>query len=127
MVRLDPVLPLDLSMKRLFCLPPLLLLAACADVPEDSGPVTVGAPAPASTGFGGIETLERPSAEFEVLVACLSPEERALVGQPVSTARAMMPGARFIGPDELFTQDYQPTRSNVDYNAAGAVTRVWCG
>ena len=109
-------------------IPTLMILAACAEPASEPVPAEeTDTPVP-TAGFGGIEGLERPQAEFEVLSACLSEEQQALVGQPVAQARATLPpGARFIGPDEIFTQDYRPTRPNADYNAQGVVTRVWCG
>ena len=111
-------------------IPILALLAACAAPPDGTGTASdpeMAQPAP-SDGFGGIDGLERPEAEFEVLSACLDDTQMALVGQPVAQARAILPPtARIIGPDDIFTQDYRPTRVNADYNAAGIVTRMWCG
>lgn len=106
----------------------LVLLAACADLPDDTMSAEVPAATQPNPGFGGIEGLERPAAEFEVLTACLSEEQKSLVGQPVSQARAALPStARIIGPDDIFVQDYRPNRMNADYNAQGVVTRMWCG
>ena len=61
-------------------------------------------------------------------MACLAPQERALVGQPLSVARAVMPaGTRFVPPDGVIKMDYRQDRHNADYDANDIVTRVWCG
>ena len=37
------------------------------------------------------------------------------------------PQTRFIGPGQAVTMDYRPDRLNVEYDADGIVTRVFCG
>ncbi|MCB1341102.1 MAG: hypothetical protein KDK24_08565 [Pseudooceanicola sp.] len=60
--------------------------------------------------------------------ACLSPQERGLVGQQLAIARAVMPaGTRFIPPDGVITMDFRADRHNAEYDANGVVTRVFCG
>ena len=50
------------------------------------------------------------------------------IGQDVSTVQAQLPeGARVIPPDSVVTQDYRPGRVNVDIDAGGLITRIWCG
>ncbi|MEX0339737.1 MAG: I78 family peptidase inhibitor [Arenibacterium sp.] len=89
-----------------------------------------GAGAPEGTGSGvpvvaGGTTLVAADA---VAYACLSDEQRALVGQPVSVAIPVLPeNARILRPDALYTQDYRPTRINADVDDKEIVTRVWCG
>ncbi|WP_370300768.1 hypothetical protein [Pseudooceanicola sp.] len=108
--------------------PVLVLVAACADVPDDTLPPEPVETVQSNPGFGGIEGLERPAAEFEVLEACLEESQKLLVGQPVAQARLTLPAtARIIGPDDIYVQDYRPERLNADYNAQGIVTRLWCG
>ena len=104
--------------------PVLVLVAACADVPDDTLPPEPVETVQSNPGFGGIEGLERPAAEFEVLEACLEESQKLLVGQPVAQARLTLPAtARIIGPDDIYVQDYRPER----LNAEGIVTRLWCG
>lgn len=60
--------------------------------------------------------------------ACLSPQERGLVGQQLAVARAVMPaGTRFIPPGGVITMDFRADRHNAEYDANGVVTRVYCG
>ncbi|MFD2853810.1 hypothetical protein ACFSZS_01970 [Seohaeicola zhoushanensis] len=54
-------------------------------------------------------------------MACLSPREKALVGQPLAIAQAVMPaGTRFIPPGGVITMDYRQDRHNADYDAKGS-------
>lgn len=34
---------------------------------------------------------------------------------------------RFIAPDTAITMDYRAERLNFDLDAAGVITRIWCG
>lgn len=62
------------------------------------------------------------------LTACLSEEQKALVGQNETAARAILPEiSRIIPPNSAVTQDFRPDRVNVDLDETGTVTRVWCG
>lgn len=66
--------------------------------------------------------------EKAVHTQCLTDELRGLVGQDQVAARAQVPDLhRIIVPGDLVTQEYLPNRVNVDLNAQGTVTRVWCG
>ena len=135
-------------------IPTLLIMAACGgrEVTETtvstttttstagttaagSGAVVAGAggtglDVPEGTGSGvpvaaGGTTLVAADA---VAYACLSDEQRALVGQPISEAMPVLPeNARILRPDSLFTQDYRPNRINADVDGKEIVTRIWCG
>ena len=91
----------------------LMVVAGCTQVPV-SEPVPVPAPLPEE---------EDPN-----LTLCLKDEQRALVGQPESVARATLPPDSRIHPaGSLIAQDYLPFRFNADLDANGIVVRVWCG
>ncbi|MGR3495374.1 I78 family peptidase inhibitor [Citreimonas sp.] len=49
------------------------------------------------------------------------------VGRSVESLPELSGVTRVIEPDTMVTQDYWPTRLNVDVNEAGTITRVWCG
>ncbi len=36
-------------------------------------------------------------------------------------------GTRIIPPGTAVTQDYRPERLNIDVDAQGRITRIWCG
>ncbi len=60
--------------------------------------------------------------------ACLTEEQKALLGQDEAAARAVLPDdARIIPPNSMITQDHRPNRVNVDLDEAGKVIRIWCG
>ncbi len=82
-------------------------LAACTEIPPD--PPT-NQPVEDTTSCGG------------------GPDSN-LVGQPVDVLAAMtFPGpVRVIHPGMLITQEYNIKRLNLDVNAKGIITRVWCG
>jgi hypothetical protein len=73
------------------------------------------------------------------LAACVAagPEEEScgaagmqdLVGQDKAVFAAMtLPvGTRIIEPGMAITEDYSPSRLNIDLDAEGRITRVWCG
>lgn len=105
-------------MKHLF--PALFLLAACASAPPDDV---------AALNRADAETPEtRTAGDNPHLSQCLNDRVRSLVGQPVSSAPKVLPEtARVIGPGELYTQDNLPDRVNLDHDANGVITRVWCG
>lgn len=37
------------------------------------------------------------------------------------------PGTRIIPPGTAVTQDFRPDRLNIDVDAGGRITRIWCG
>jgi peptidase inhibitor I78 family protein len=62
------------------------------------------------------------------LSACGADQVQELIGQPVDGARdRFAPEARIIPPNSPVTQDYRPDRLNVDLDAGGIITRIWCG
>ncbi len=80
---------------------------------------------------GGGDAVEEPAAEappVEDVSACKADALLPSIGQDVSTVQAQLPeGARVIPPDSVVTQDYRPGRVNVDIDAGGLITRIWCG
>ena len=80
-------------------LPLLLLLAACAETGTGPGqPDTSGA-----------DTLS------------------AWLGQPASALPPREGPVRIIAPGSAVTMDYRADRLNADLDAAGRITRLWCG
>jgi hypothetical protein len=73
------------------------------------------------------------------LAACVAaePEENAcgaagmqdLIGKDHSVLAAMTfpAGTRIITPGMAVTEDYSPSRLNIDLDGSGKITGVWCG
>ncbi len=92
-------------------LPLVLLLAACG-------------PNNATTTATSTTTPEQSA----VASACLSEEQKAVVGQPFAQSRPVLPAdVRIIPPNSLYTQEYKPQRVNVNVTEDYTITRVWCG
>ncbi len=89
---------------------PLLALIACAP----QGPQAPQTPLPPPGADPG---------------ACGAGELGRRIGQPASVLAGMTfpAGTRFIRPGDAITEDYSPTRTNIDIDARGIITRVWCG
>jgi hypothetical protein len=89
----------DLRLKRLSALAAGLALSACVAA-ED--------PVPMSCGAAGMQDL---------------------VGQDraVFAAMTLPMGTRIITPGMAITEDYSPSRLNIDLDDNGRITRVWCG
>ena len=86
----------------------LIFLAACA--PEE-------------------DTVDRPAPDA---VDALCPEREMLltyVGGPVTAFDIDGYGkpVRLVPPGALVTQEYLPQRLNIETDAAGVITRFWCG
>ena len=58
--------------------------------------------------------------------ACGAPGLQGLVGKDVA-AVTVPPGTRVIYPGTPVTEDYSPTRLNLDVDGSGRITGVWCG
>ena len=60
--------------------------------------------------------------------ACGASKLQALVGKPLGTldVKTLPSVPRQIGPDMAVTDDYQPDRLNVEYDAKNIVTKVSC-
>lgn len=93
-----------------------LALQACA---QQAAPMSSPAPSPAPRQPG---------------TACNAQAAQFAVGQQplpsvVETARrqAGATSVRVIGHDEMVTKEYLPTRLNLQLDAQGKVTRVYCG
>ena len=96
-------------MQRL-ALPALcLMLAACQPIPQE-------APYP-----GGPGPLN--------LARCGGDQVEPLIGQPVSALPATggWGTLRVIWPGMPVTEDYSSSRLNVDVNAEGRISGLWCG
>ncbi len=91
-------------MTRFTLLPFIFVIAACQ---------------PVETGFG-------PG--FDDPNACGAEAVQGLVGQPLGAASSVTaPGdVRRIGPADLVTTDYNPSRMNVSHDGA-TITRISCG
>jgi Peptidase inhibitor I78 family len=55
-----------------------------------------------------------------------------LVGKPADAPtqdaiKAQNRAVRVLGPGAMMTQDYSPSRVNLETDADGKITRVWCG
>lgn len=61
--------------------------------------------------------------------ACGASGMQGLIGQDRAVLAAMtLPlGSRVIAPGMAITEDYSPQRLNLDLDARGRITRVWCG
>lgn len=77
-----------------------LALAACVPAPDLPGPNACGA--------DGMQDL--PGKDRGVLAAMTLPA-----------------GTRVITPGMAVTEDYRPARLNIDLDARGRITGVWCG
>ncbi len=87
-----------------------LVLAGCASAPEPIAPEA------------------DPFADNPTATACLSEEQKALVGQSAAVAEAQLPAAaRILAPDTVYEQNYLPNRVNADLDRRGTVVRMWCG
>jgi hypothetical protein len=54
---------------------------------------------------------------------------QGLIGQSRNVLAAMTfpAGTRVITPGMAITRDYRPARLNIDVDANGEITRLWCG
>ena len=77
------------------------------------------------------ETPPEPPHELQVedTTSCGGGPDSNLVGQSVDVLAAMtFPGpVRVIRPGMLIAQDYNTQRLNLDVDAKGTISRVWCG
>lgn len=61
------------------------------------------------------------------LATCPAPAFQHLVGNPYDSVAVVWPNLRVIRPYDMVTKDYLLDRLNIDLDAAGVITRVWCG
>lgn len=82
-------------------------LAACTEIPPDP-------------------PIDKPAKDT---TSCGAGPDSNLVGQSVDVLAAMTFPApmRVIKPGMAITMDYNPERLNIDVDAKGIITRVWCG
>ncbi|WP_417525079.1 I78 family peptidase inhibitor [Marinovum sp.] len=50
-----------------------------------------------------------------------------IVGEPVAAADEVPSPKRILGPGQARTMDYIPARTNIEVDAKGKITRVFCG
>lgn len=89
-------------------------------------------PAPAALGAIMLLTAclpEEPSSALPAEDACGAAALQALVGAPVADQDFTGIGAarRIMADGSPMTMDYRADRLNVTYDAAGRITRIWCG
>ncbi|MGX9355642.1 I78 family peptidase inhibitor [Roseobacteraceae bacterium S113] len=58
---------------------------------------------------------------------CSAVHYASLKGQPASAAESIPQPKRVIAPGSAVTADHNPSRTNVDLDKGGKITRVWCG
>lgn len=59
---------------------------------------------------------------------CGADKVQDLVGRSVAGPRAGFPeNARIIPANSAITRDFRRDHLNVDLNASGLITRIWCG
>jgi len=60
---------------------------------------------------------------------CGAGQFETLLGEPAADHDLSTPGRpqRILPPNTIITQDYRPERLNIDLDAAGRITRLWCG
>lgn len=99
------------------CLLVLLGATACAPTPDDTVAIV-----DISGGGGAVDLVEADVEE------CEAESYRPLIGTKVSEAN-LPTGDKFrvFGQSDIVTQEYIPQRTNVVYNVAGQITRVFCG
>lgn len=100
-----------------------MTVVACAPtVPDDRDGAAVGEiqplPGPSEKGGEGLAAIELCDAE----------DYRPLVGQNVASASFPAgPMLRVFGINDIVTQDYVPQRTNVVYDNARTIVRIYCG
>lgn len=74
--------------------------------------------------LGGCVMSEEPEQN-----ACGAAGMQGLIGQDddVLAAMTLSQGTRFIYPGTPVTEDYSPSRLNIDIDQYGLITGVWCG
>ena len=107
-------------MNRLACLL-LLAAAACApETPDDRLVAEMDRPVPGASEEDGAGLAEAEQ--------CDAATYRPLIGQTVD-GRQFVTGPQFrvFGLTDIVTQDFVPMRTNVVYDGARIITRVYCG
>jgi hypothetical protein len=91
------------------------VLMGCMEISDPDTPAT-SAPTP---------TPQAPSSE----AACAPEVFQRMVGKPESVLHVLdLPeNVRILSPNSAATTDHRPDRINIEINAAGVISRVWCG
>jgi len=58
---------------------------------------------------------------------CNADAFKDLIGQDSQAANAIPDPKRVLPPNSAITKDYRPNRTNIDLDATGTITRIWCG
>lgn len=92
----------------------IMCIAACA--PGGQGAPGTGGGTGANDGAGAA-------------AGCGAAARADLVGQPLDrVAEAALPARiRVLPPGAMRTMDHRPDRLNIDTDARGVITRLWCG
>ncbi|MGX0974607.1 hypothetical protein ACSSVY_000303 [Roseovarius sp. MBR-51] len=61
--------------------------------------------------------------------ACGAAQMQTLIGTPVAAQDFSNSAAavRILPPGAMMTMDHRPDRLNVEHDADGVITRIWCG
>ena len=65
----------------------------------------------------------------DMTAPCGATAHQHLVGEPQSALDHQQINARtrILPPGSVMTMDHRPDRMNVELDAAGRITRIWCG
>lgn len=69
----------------------------------------------------------RPGAEADPAPFCVAAVHGYLMGAPMASAAEVPDPKRIIGPGDVVTRDYNPSRTNIEVDAEGVISRVFCG
>ena len=62
------------------------------------------------------------------LTLCGGEDYAWLVGQNIAAVTLPAgPNIRVIGPDDMVTMDYVPSRLNIEFEESGTIDRLYCG
>ena len=100
------------------------VLASAGCIPE------IGLNTGLAVGSGAVVSPPPPASQVPVTTRaplCSSVVYGYLKGQPATAAENVPHPKRIIPPGTAVTQDYIASRTNVDLDESGVITRVWCG
>lgn len=70
-----------------------------------------------------------PQEEQPARTACGAGDLQHLIGTPVAAQDFSKTAAavRILPPGAMMTMDHRPDRLNLEHDAGGEITRIWCG